>query len=170
MVRPLVISAMAAALAACSYLAPQQEQQATLTGSARPPVLPDHQVARTKKDIGAKGQNSRHRRISAHVKTVKSDLTTASTIAKRHPDNKGPMIKKAETTITAKLNYPIPVKFTKMKWAIGKDALGNSIDTICGYVTGKELGVWRFLYLVQKDKAYIGSHNIANTPYRNACT
>jgi hypothetical protein len=141
MVRPLVISAMAAALAACSYLAPQQEQQATLTGSARPPVLPDHQVARTKKDIGAKGQNSRHRRISAHVKTVKSDLTTASTIAKRHPDNKGPMIKKAETTIT-----------------------------ICGYVTGKELGVWRFLYLVQKDKAYIGSHNIANTPYRNACT
>lgn len=171
MVRPLVISAMAAALAACSYLAPQQEQQATLTGSARPPVLPDHQVvARTKKDIGAKGQNSRHRRISAHVKTVKSDLTTASTIAKRHPDNKGPMIKKAETTITAKLNYPTPVKFTKMKWAIGKDALGNSIDTICGYVTGKELGVWRFLYLVQKDKAYIGSHNIANTPYRNACT
>lgn len=174
--RPLVVGAMATALAACSYLAPQQVQQASLTESQKPPVLPAQHVAKTKKGSGAKSHNSRHRRTNAHIKNVKPHFKTTSAIAEAkirqasQPGDNNPIIKKAEATITAKLNYPASVKFTKMKRAAAKDALGNSIDTICGYVRGKDIGDWRFLYLVQKDRAYIGSHIIAGTPYRNMCS
>ena len=48
-----------------------------------------------------------------------------------------------------------------MKRAARKNALGNSIDTICGFVRDKNSGPKPFLYLVQNDEAYIGGYTIA---------
>jgi len=43
-------------------------------------------------------------------------------------------------------------------------------DSICGYVSDKNSGSKLFLYVVQKDEAYIGAYAIATTEYRNVCS
>jgi hypothetical protein len=90
-------------------------------------------------------------------------------------DKSDPVIKKAKATIAAKMENPASVEFVEMKRADRKDALGNSVDTICGYVSGKTAsggvtGDTPFLYLVQEDEAYIGGF-MATTAYRyrNIC-
>jgi len=80
------------------------------------------------------------------------------------------VIKKAKATIAAKMNYPDSVEFEDMKRAARKNALGNSIDTICGFVRDKNSGPKPFIYLVQKDEAYIGGYTIATSEYRNICS
>jgi hypothetical protein len=82
------------------------------------------------------------------------------------------VIKKARVTIAAKMDNPASVVFLDMKRAARKDALGNSIDTICGRVRGKlagDTGDRPFVYVVQKDEAYIGAYALATTEYRNIC-
>jgi hypothetical protein len=56
--------------------------------------------------------------------------------------------------------------------AVREDAHGNSIDTICGRVRGKlagDTGDRPFVYVVQKDEAYIGAYVLATTEYRKIC-
>src|SRR5262249_28043902 len=82
------------------------------------------------------------------------------------------VIKKAKVTIAAKMENPASVVFLDIKRAARKDALGNSIDTICGRVRGKlagDTGDRPFVYVVQKDEAYIGAYALATTEYRNIC-
>jgi len=82
------------------------------------------------------------------------------------------VIKKARVSIAAKMDNPASVVFLDMKRAAREDALGNSIDTICGRVRGKlagDTGDRPFLYVVQKDEAYIGAYTIATTEYRKIC-
>lgn len=93
------------------------------------------------------------------------------------PDDKfDPVITKAMATIAAKmgLENSSSVELFKVKRA-KRNALGKSIDTICGYVRGKETlgadnGGKSFLYLVQEDEAYIDGYNLATSPYHNLCT
>jgi hypothetical protein len=80
------------------------------------------------------------------------------------------VIKKAKATIAAKMSDPNSVKFEGMERAARKNALGNSIDTICGFVTDKNSGPRPFLYVVAKDEAYIGGYAIATSAYRNICS
>jgi hypothetical protein len=80
------------------------------------------------------------------------------------------VIKKAKTTIAAKMRDPDSVQFEEMERAARKNALGKSIDTICGFVRDKTSGPKPFLYLVQKDEAYIGGYTIATSEYRNICS
>jgi hypothetical protein len=80
------------------------------------------------------------------------------------------VIKEAKATIAAKMSDPNSVEFEKVERAVSKNALGNSIDTICGYVSDKNSGSKLFLYIVQKDEAYIGAYAIATTEYRNVCS
>ena len=80
------------------------------------------------------------------------------------------VIKKTKATIVAKMSDPNSVEFEKVERAASKDALGNSIDTICGYVRDKNSGPKLFLYIVQKDEAYIGGYPIAMTQYRTVCS
>ena len=80
--------------------------------------------------------------------------------------------KKAKLTIAAKMENPESVVFIEMKRAVRENALGNSIDTICGRVRGKlvgDTGDRPFVYVVQKDEAYIGAYTIATTEYRKIC-
>jgi len=81
-------------------------------------------------------------------------------------------IKKAKVTIAAKMENPASVVFLEMKRAVREDALGNSIDTICGRVRGRlagDTGDRPFVYVVQKDEAYIGAYVLATTEYRKIC-
>ena len=80
------------------------------------------------------------------------------------------VIKKAKATIAAKMSDPNSVDFEKVERAVSKNALGNSIDTVCGYVGDKNSGPKLFLYIVQKDEAYIGGYPIATSQYRNVCS
>ena len=80
------------------------------------------------------------------------------------------VIKNAKATIAAKMSDPKSVEFEKVERAVSKNALGNSIDTVCGYVGDKNSGPKPFLYIVQKDEAYIGGYRIATTQYRNVCS
>jgi hypothetical protein len=86
----------------------------------------------------------------------------------------GSAIKKAKVTIAAKMENPASVEFRQMKRAERKNAVGKSIDSICGYVRGKtasgeETGDRPFLYLVQEGEAYIGGYSIATSPHHNIC-
>jgi hypothetical protein len=80
------------------------------------------------------------------------------------------VIKKAKATIAAKVSDPNSVEFEGMERAGRKNALGNSIDTICGFVRDKNSGPRQFLYVVEKDEAYIGGYAIATSTYRNICS
>jgi hypothetical protein len=80
------------------------------------------------------------------------------------------VIKKAKAAIAAKMRDPDSVEFEEMVRAARKNALGNSVDTICGFVRDKNSGPRPFLYVVQKDEAYIGGYTIAISAYRNICS
>src|SRR5215469_4724369 len=81
------------------------------------------------------------------------------------PDD-GSVMEKAKAIIAAKMGDPNSVEFEGWERAARKNALGNSIDIICGFVRDKSSGPRPFLYLVQKDEAYIGGYTIATSEYR----
>jgi hypothetical protein len=103
---------------------------------------------------------------SSSQETAPSQETTASP---PEPDDET-VIKKAKATIAAKVSDPNSVEFEGMERGAGKNALGNSIDTICGFVRDKNSGPRPFLYVVEKDEAYIGGYAIATSAYRNICS
>jgi hypothetical protein len=82
------------------------------------------------------------------------------------------VIKKAMVAIAAKMDNPASAVFLDVNRAARKDAFGNPIDTICGRVRGKlagDTGDRPFLYVVQKDEAYIGAYALATAEYRSIC-
>jgi hypothetical protein len=99
------------------------------------------------------------------ITTAKTDATPSSS----QLDDES-VIKKAKATIAAKMRDPDSVEFEGIKRAARKNALDNSIDTICGFVRDKNSGPKPFLYVVQKDEAYIGGYTIAISAYRNICS
>ena len=166
-----------------------------LQANSSPPAWQDHPAAKTEKIAPAKKANARHRRETntriqnarSHI-MPKTDVSSGQrdTVITAQPtatevkskilqssklDDDDLVIKKAKATIAAKMENPASVEFVEMKRADRKDALGKSIDTICGYVSGKnasggETGNRPFLYLVQEDEAYIGGF-MATTAYRH---
>jgi len=146
--------------------------------------------------IAAEKKNARHRKkannptknAKSHIvpkmdasSSVQSDdksniaITTPTIAAKTETPQSSQLddesvIKKAKATIAAKMGDPDSVEFVEMNRAARKNALGNSIDTICGFVRDKNSGPKPFLYLVQKDEAYIGGYTIATSEYRNICS
>jgi hypothetical protein len=80
------------------------------------------------------------------------------------------VMKKAKATIAARVSDPNCVEFEGMERAARKNVLGNFIDTICGFVRDKNSGPRPFLYVVEKDEAYIGGYAIATSAYRNICS
>ena len=85
------------------------------------------------------------------------------------PDDES-VIQKAKATIVAKMSDPNSVEFEKIERVARNSALGNSFEAICGFVRDKNSGPKPFLYLVQKDEAYIGGYTIATSEYRNVCS
>jgi len=197
--RSLTISALAATLVGCTWFAPQQPRQASLIShsAAATPRMDSRTVA-----INAKAGHRRHRKkansdakiakpntvpkmdVSSRIQSddkstssinVKSTVTpmTEAPQSTQPNDKFDPVLKKAMPTIAAKMENSASVELVEMKRA-EKNALGRSIDTICGYVRGKsasgaQIGDRPFLYLVQDDQAYVGGYNMATSPYHNLC-
>ena len=80
------------------------------------------------------------------------------------------VIKKAKATIAAKMSDPNSVEFENIERLARNNALGNSIEAICGFVGDKNSGPRRFLYVVQTNEAYIGGYAVATSEYRNICS
>jgi hypothetical protein len=89
-----------------------------------------------------------------------------------------PVIVKAKATIAAKLENPASAEFGEMNRAVRQNMLGQSVDTICGRVKGKnasggDTGDRPFLYLVKDDEAYVvdgPAGSAAAIAYRNICS
>src|SRR5262249_34455460 len=76
---------------------------------------------------------------------TKTDIPTSSQL-----DDES-VIKKAKATIAAKMGDPDSVEFEQVERAARKNELGESIDTICGFVKDKTSGAKPFVFLVQKE-------------------
>jgi hypothetical protein len=92
-------------------------------------------------------------------------------------DTSDPVLKKAKTTVSAKMENPASAEFDDMKRAMRKNTFGQPVDTICGHVKGKKAsgeatGERPFLYLVKEDEAYVvdgNAESAAAAAYRNIC-
>jgi hypothetical protein len=191
--RLLLATALTATLMGCSF-APQQT--AWMSGCTQARAFACSDAASSKalhgEVIAAKKKEVRHQ-ANTDTKTARSDILlktdassssqpdnaiTTSSIAVRpetpqtsqFDDQSDPAIKKAKATITAKMGNPASVEFVEIKRASDANALGNSSDIVCGFVREKNGGPRPFLYLVQKDEAYIGGYTIATSEYRNICS
>ncbi len=147
----------------------------TITAKMETPLQPDDKSnAELKKSVATKidtPQPSQPDGKSNSEVNMKSIAAKTETSQSSQLDDES-VIKSAKVAIAAKMENPTSVVFLDMKRAARKDAFGNSIDTICGHVRGKlagDTGDRPFLYVVQKDKAYIGAYTIATTEYRNIC-
>lgn len=98
-----------------------------------------------------------------------SPIVKTETPRSAQPDDES-VIRKAKATIAAKMNDPDSVEFQAIERTTKKNALAKPIDTICGFVRDKNSGPKPFLYIVQKDEAYIGGYTIATSEYRNICS
>jgi hypothetical protein len=146
-----------------------------------PRVQPDHKsntsinaqsTAATKAETQQAAQSDDKSNISTSAQPTIAAKTETQQIAQ--PDDKSDsVLKKAMSAIAAKMQNSVSVELVELKRA-DKTAAGKSIDTICGYVRGKnaaglDVGARPFLYLVQDDKAYIGLYDIATSRYHNLC-
>ncbi|HEY7230578.1 MAG TPA: hypothetical protein VH558_09430 [Pseudolabrys sp.] len=106
----------------------------------------------------------------------------ADPVTEKAPDQPSqpsdPVIEKAKITIAQKMEDPSSAVFDDLQRAERKNALGNSVDSICGHVrakkpSGEDTEPKPFLYLVKEDQAYVvdsDSASVAATAYRTICT
>src|SRR5215470_1389343 len=174
--RLLLNSALAAALVGCSSSSQQRPQGFEYAGHVLYQTHYEqssqlHSKRRVLHDrtITANKTNVRHRKNNYSTKIAESRVLSkinASSFVR--PDDKS-IIVTTTPTVPAKTGDPNSVEFEGWERAARKNALGNSIDIICGFVRDKSSGPRPFLYLVQKDEAYIGGYTIATSEYRNIC-
>ena len=111
--------------------------------------------------------------------TTNAAATRMDAVAHAQPQEVlDPVLKKAQSTVAAKMEDPVSTKFVDMKRAIRKDTFGQPIDTVCGHVKGKkssgqETNDRPFLYVVTQDIAFVDfgvPNSAAAGAYRNICT
>lgn len=197
--RTLFISALAAILAGCSCpllphvsmeacsetngfvcfdrtaeSEPVEAELAALHAKSKPAkVKPEIAKAEKPADAGDRAthpdaKNAKPTRVAAIIEPAASGPPGATS---------DPVIVKAKATIAAKLENPASAEFGELNRAVRKNVRGESVDTICGRVKGKNAsgentGDRPFLYLVKDDEAYVvdGSASLAAaTAYRNIC-
>ena len=189
LVRLLLISALGATLIGCCSASQQTHQSFAGRGlyqvhHERSPQMHSKRRVLPGRTVAAK---SRHRigitrpTIAAKTETPSSsqphdEFVTTPPVAAKTETPPSPqlddesVIKKAKATIAAKMNDPNTVEFEHVERAVSKNALGDSVDTVCGYVRDKNSVRKLFLYIVQKDEAYIGGYPIATSQFRNICS
>jgi hypothetical protein len=146
---------------ASSFVRPNHKSNIVTT---TPTVPTKSEVPQQPDDEAKHPDDEIKKREIPHDETTKTEIPPSSQL-----DDES-VIKKAKTTIAAKMRDPNSVQFEEMERAARKNALGKSIDTICGFVRDKTSGPKPFLYLVEKDEAYIGGYTIATSEYRNICS
>jgi hypothetical protein len=188
LVRLLLISSLAATLIGCCSASQQTHQNFAGRGlyqahHERSPQVHSKRHVLQGRTVAAK---SRHRigiptpTIAAKTETPSSSQphneSVTTPIAAKTETPSSPqlddesVIKKAKATIAAKMSDPNSAEFEEAERAVSKNALGDSVDTVCGYVRDKNSVRKLFLYIVQKDEAYIGGYPIATSQFRNICS
>ncbi len=114
------------------------------------------------------------------VENPKSNVGPNVSVAASSPASglSDPILEKAKTTVASKMEDPASAEFEDMNRAVRHDTFGQSIDTICGHVRGKnasgaETGKRAFLYLVKEDIAFLDyghPNSRAANAYRAICT
>jgi len=135
-----------------------------------PPQRDDKSNAESKNSIATKIQGPQPSQSNAesHMNAIAAKTETSQS---SQLDDET-VIRRAMVTIAAKVDNPASAVFLDVNRAARKVAFGNSIDTICGRVRGKlagDTGDRPFLYVVQKDEAYIGAYALATAEYRSIC-
>jgi hypothetical protein len=196
--RVLLICALAAILIGCTRLAqPQATTQAcsAFAGYAcsGPPIAPTtetHPSVRFGKNTNPAAKIANYtitRKMKPAIEVEKEPEVEPKIEAKTEPkvvpsapaelnDKADPVTEKAKATIAATMENPASAEFREMRRA-ARNALGQPIDTICGYVKGKsasggDIGEKQFVYIVQLDEAYIVDDSgdvIAPAAYRYLC-
>jgi hypothetical protein len=109
--RPFIISALAATLIGCTWVAPKQTQQASLMGygAASALQMDSKSVAKPKRAIAAKKEGRRHRRktITTHTKSAKSNIVPNVSSSVQLNDKSNASIN-AKSTVAAKTETPQP--------------------------------------------------------------
>jgi hypothetical protein len=124
-----------------------------------------------KMDVSPPVQSDIKSDTGINAKSKVTEATTESPQSSQLEENSDSVIKKARATIAATLERPT-VEFVQMKRVAEKDTIGkSSIDIICGYVreknaSGENTAERPFLYLVQKDRAYIGDMMATTDAYK----
>jgi hypothetical protein len=111
------------------------------------------------------------------VKTAHVPTRSDPAASRRAAENLEPVLNKAKVAVAAKMEDPSSVEFGDMKRAFRKNTLGKTVDTVCGYVKGKDAfgsdtGDRPFLYLVEEDDAYVvvgKTNSAAAIAYHNIC-
>jgi hypothetical protein len=111
------------------------------------------------------------------VKTAHLPARSDTAASYRPADSSDPVLTKAKVSVAAKMEDSESVEFGEIKRAIRKNTLGKPVDTICGYVKGKntsgtDTAERPFLYLVKEDDAYVvdgKANSVAAIAYRNIC-
>jgi hypothetical protein len=144
------------------------------SAALRPPAIAEAKPAAAAKSgkpsSGSGGETDQ-------VKTAHAPTRTDTAASRRPAESKEPVLNKARIAVAAKLEDPASAEFGDMKRAIRKNTLGKPVDTICGYVKGKDAsgsdtGERPFLYLVKEDDAYVvvgNANSAAAIAYRNIC-
>lgn len=176
--RALFVSALAATLVGCTHARPSDPAAARF--DSRPAEFkanPQH----AKAVIPANGQDLRSIRLGRKTDPV-GKRARHMTRAKASPSayarlNGKPdrATEKAKAAIAKIMEIPASARFAKMTRAI-KTQSGESLDTICGYVKGKnvagrETGEMPFLYIVHHNEAYLvdGRSPASDTIYHSLC-
>ena len=185
--RLLLISALAATLIGCCSASQQTHQSFVGRGlyqahhersaqmHSKHRVLPGragaaksrHRIGITTPTIATKTETPSS--SQPHDESVTTPTVAAKTETSPQLDDES-AIKKAKATIAAKMSDPNSVEFEEVERAVSKNALGDSVDTVCGYVRDKNSLRKLFPYIVQKDEAYIGGYPIATSQFRNICS
>jgi hypothetical protein len=135
-----------------------------------PPQTDDKSNAESKNSTATKTQRPQTSQSDGKSNAEMNPIAAKTSQSSQLDDET--VIKKAMVTIAAKMDNPASAVFLDVNRAARKDAFGNSIDTICGRVRGKlagDTGDRPFLYVVQKDEAYIGAYALATAEYRSIC-
>jgi hypothetical protein len=141
------------------------EQKSTVSG---PPAS-----AGAKRAATARSTKSSSAGSGGRVKTARTDAAASD----RAVESLEPVLNKVKTAVAEKMEDPSSVEFGEMKRAFRKNTLGKPVDTVCGYVKGKDAfgsdtGERPFLYLVKEDDAYVvvgKTNSAAAIAYRNIC-
>lgn len=159
-----------------------------------PLVLHDHPVAETKTTTAKKENLQSRKKADIRIKNAKSKFEpktdmrssvqaedkskhTQSPIAEAKTDasqsssldDNDSVIRKAKAAIAAKVRKP-NVELVEMVRGTEKDALGkSSIDIICGHIRQENVDI-PFVYIVQKDEAYIGDMMGTTEAYKYLAT
>jgi len=183
--RALLVSALAAILVGCTHARPSDTHArpsglAAAQFDSRPAefkAAPQHGKA----VIPANGQHPRSIRLGRKTDPV-GKRAKHTTRAKTSPPayarlNGKPdrATEKAKAAIAKIMDVPASAKFGKMTRAL-KNQRSESLDTICGYVKGKnaagrDTGEMPFLYIVHHDEAYLvdGRSPASDTIYHSLC-